>query len=90
LNIVEMAQAIDMPDTDAFPLRCPNPNCQHRFKEQVGHLKAGKELWCPECRAALHYEVRDFLQALGRSRRGLYDPKANFLTASNVPSKLKH
>jgi hypothetical protein len=90
LNIVEMAQAIDMPDTDAFPLRCPNPNCQHRFKEQVGHLKAGKKIWCPECHAALDYEVRDFLQALGQSRRGVYDSKANFLTTSNVPSRLRH
>jgi hypothetical protein len=80
-----------MSDTDASPLRCPNPNCQHQFKEQVGHLKAGKKLWCPGCRAALDYEVGDFLQALGRLRRGLYDySKANFLTASNVPSKLKH
>jgi hypothetical protein len=58
--IEEMAQAIDVTDTDTFPLRYPNPNCQHQFKEQVGHLKAGKKVWCPECRAALNYEVRDF------------------------------
>ena len=75
-------------DTDLFPLACPQ--CGHKFREQVGRLRAGADLWCPGlgCGVHLKYEATVFLQALGRARRGLY-VRGDFLSPDARP-KLKH
>jgi uncharacterized C2H2 Zn-finger protein len=75
-------------DSDLFPIGCPS--CGHKFREQIGRLKTGGELWCPSCGATIRYEKAEFLRALGQLRRGLYDFKGAFLTAADDPSKFKH
>jgi len=75
-------------DTDVFPIRCPS--CGHKFQEQVGRMKSGRELWCPACGAGIRYEKTEFLRALGQLRRGLYNFEGGFFAASDEPSKLKH
>jgi hypothetical protein len=76
-------------DTDFFPLVCPQRG--NKFKEQVGQLKAGADLWCPGlgCGVRLKYEVTEFLRVLGKARRGLYDFRGDFLSPDARP-KLKH
>jgi hypothetical protein len=76
-------------DTDLFPLVCRK--CGNKFKEQVGRLKAGADLWCPDlgCGVRLKYEVKEFLRVLGQARRGLYDFRGDFLSPDARPN-LKH
>ncbi len=76
-------------DHELFPLRCSQ--CGHKFKQQVGRLKAGTDLWCPGpgCGVRLKYEAAEFLRALGQARRGLYDFRGDFLIPDARP-QLKH
>jgi DNA-directed RNA polymerase subunit RPC12/RpoP len=74
-------------DDKLFPILCPG--CSHKFKQQVGRMKTGGELLCPQCGIKLRYEVKEFLRVLGEARRGLYDFSGDFLIVDAAP-KLKH
>jgi hypothetical protein len=59
-------------DDYPWPIKCHI--CLNEFTEQVGNMKAGKELRCPECEVRFVYPVKQFEGELAETYRLGVDP----------------
>jgi hypothetical protein len=66
-------------DTYSWPIKCPV--CLNEVTEQVGSMKAGKEVRCtdPVCRVRFACTVKQFKRELAEHRRLGLNPYLNFM-----------
>jgi hypothetical protein len=59
-------------DTYPWPIKCHV--CLHEFTQEVGRMKSGKELRCPECGVRHTYAVEQFESQLAETIQLRLDP----------------
>ena len=59
-------------DTYPWPIKCHV--CLHEFTQEVGRMRSGKELRCPECGLRLTYAVEQFESQLAETTQLRLDP----------------
>jgi DNA-directed RNA polymerase subunit RPC12/RpoP len=64
---------------DAYPWPIKCHICLNEFTQQVGSMKAGKELRCPECGVRFTYPVKQFEGELAETYRLGLDPYRNMI-----------
>ncbi len=64
-------------DTDLWPFKCPN--CFHEFTKQIGRVKAGDRVICPDCSTWLTDHDKEFAVYLAQARDGKLNPWGNMI-----------
>ena len=59
-------------DTYPWPIKCHV--CLHEFTREVGRMRSGKDLRCPECGLNLLYAVEQFESQLAETIQLRLDP----------------
>jgi hypothetical protein len=64
-------------DDDLWPIKCPH--CSYEFTQQIGRIKAGAKVVCPDCKVSLVDHAKQFAMALAKARNGEFNPWGNMI-----------
>ena len=64
-------------DNYPWPIKCSN--CLNEFTKQIGSMKAGEEIRCPDCKLRFVYSVKEFERDLAEHTRLGLDPYRNMV-----------
>ena len=64
-------------DTYPWPIKCTI--CLDEFTEEIGSMKAGNEVRCPDCGTRFVYSVKEFERDVAEHRRLGLDPNRNMM-----------
>ena len=64
-------------DTYPWPIKCHI--CLNEFTQEVGRMKSGEELRCPDCGVRFVYPVKEFESEVANTYRLGLDPYRNML-----------